>query len=349
MIKLLTGNLINSSANCLVNTVNCEGFMGKGIAYQFKQVFPLNEKYYSSICKMGNMKIGNILAYEENNKLILNFPTKNKWREKSEYSYIEKGLIELKKIIKEKSIKSIAIPPLGCGNGGLEWDKVKKMIFQYLTDLDIEVFLYEPSKSFSKKELSLPKLSASHIILMRLKSKLTKFNKIRLQKACFFINIFSGNEYFKFEEYKYGPYSHSIEILAQQIKDFQTIYSVTTIDAENIALNSLISDSVISTINNYSLSIDKASHFINEIDRDHDLEIISTIVYIIKKYPCSNAEQIVDYFFAWPKHEINRFKHDEVFKFLNLLVDSTLISKVLIGYSINLTNDFNKLRFQSIR
>ena len=160
MIKYLTGNILDSTAQALVNTVNTVGVMGKGIALQFKNQFPHNYKVYKEACKNKELKIGDLLVTEEESllsgkKLIINFPTKTHWRYPSEYEYIEKGLAAMAKVIQEKKIESIAIPPLGSGNGGLDWTKVRTMIENKLQGLNCTVFLYEPThaiKETLKKE-----------------------------------------------------------------------------------------------------------------------------------------------------------------------------------------------------
>ena len=123
MIQYRIGNLLDSEAEALVNTVNTVGVMGKGIALQFKNMFPNNFKLYANACKNKEVKIGKLFVTEEEallsgKKIIINFPTRL-IGVYSEYQYIESGLTELVKVIKEKNIKSIAIPPLGAGNGGL--------------------------------------------------------------------------------------------------------------------------------------------------------------------------------------------------------------------------------------
>ena len=150
MIHYLTGNLLDSEAQALVNTINTVGVMGKGIALQFKNIFPNNFKIYATACKNKEVKVGKLLITEEETlmkgkKLIINFPTKTNWQLPSEYSYIEAGLAELVKEIHEKEIKSIAIPPLGSGNGGLDWNRVKVILEKYLTVLNCEVYIYEPN------------------------------------------------------------------------------------------------------------------------------------------------------------------------------------------------------------
>jgi O-acetyl-ADP-ribose deacetylase (regulator of RNase III) len=149
MIKYKKGDLLQSDAEAIVNTVNCVGVMGQGIALQFKKQFPENYKYYESACKRGNVIPGKMLVYEQNGlinpRLIINFPTKRHWRGASRLEDIEQGLVNLTCIIQQYNIKSIAIPPLGCGLGGLNWDEVKTRIEAALAQLsDVEIIVYEP-------------------------------------------------------------------------------------------------------------------------------------------------------------------------------------------------------------
>ena len=139
MFKFTVGDILESSTECLVNTVNCEGYMGKGIAYQFKLRFPENNKDYIKACRNTSLKIGTVHYFWEKGKLIINFPTKDKWRQKSKIDYIHQGLVELVKLVQSLNIKSIAIPPLGCGNGGLNWSEIKPIIIDYLTPISDSV------------------------------------------------------------------------------------------------------------------------------------------------------------------------------------------------------------------
>jgi O-acetyl-ADP-ribose deacetylase (regulator of RNase III) len=149
-MKYVVGNLLDANTQALVNTVNTVGVMGKGIALQFKAKFPVNFKAYAAACKKGEVKIGKMLVVKERDlngeKLIVNFPTKTEWYKKSHYDFIEEGLIDLIKVITEYKINSVAIPPLGCGNGGLKWEKVKVLMEKYLGVLtDVEIHVYEPN------------------------------------------------------------------------------------------------------------------------------------------------------------------------------------------------------------
>ena len=154
MIQFIEGNLLESKAEALVNTVNTVGVMGKGIALQFKNQYPNNYKLYEKACKAKEIQVGKLFVTEdssllEGRKIIINFPTKTDWRKPSEYSYIESGLKDLVRVITTNKIQSIAIPPLGAGNGGLDWNKVKALIEHYLTNLDCEVQIFEPNAIIS--------------------------------------------------------------------------------------------------------------------------------------------------------------------------------------------------------
>ena len=148
MIYFTKGNMMTSTAEALVNTVNTVGVMGKGIALQFKEEFPANFATYKTACSTGVLVPGKLLITREINsqgieKIIVNFPTKLHWRNPSKYEYIRDGLAELSKALHEYNIKSIAIPPLGCGNGGLNWDIVKKMIVEALENTEAEIYIFE--------------------------------------------------------------------------------------------------------------------------------------------------------------------------------------------------------------
>lgn len=151
-MQFIKGNLLEATTEALVNAVNTVGVMGKGIALQFKEQFPQNFKIYREACKAGTLDIGRLLPVKENTltgkQWIINFPTKRDWRNKSELEYIELGLQDLVKVIASLQIKSIALPALGCGLGGLNWAEVCPLIEKYLGDLEnVEVIVYEPTKT----------------------------------------------------------------------------------------------------------------------------------------------------------------------------------------------------------
>lgn len=148
MIEFEQGNLLEANTEALVNTVNCVGVMGKGIALQFKQTFAENFRQYKEACDAGQVQLGQMFTFATgkllNPKYLISFPTKRHWRGKSQIQYIEAGLQALVAEVQKLDIKSIAIPPLGCGNGGLDWMQVKPTIVQTFAELpQLKVIIFE--------------------------------------------------------------------------------------------------------------------------------------------------------------------------------------------------------------
>jgi len=154
------GDLFQSPAKVLVNTVNTVGAMGKGIALQFKNMFPDMYVKYRSLCEQGLFEIGQLWLYKTPNKWVLNFPTKKHWRYPSKIEYMELGLKKFVNTYDEMGIHSIAFPPLGCGNGQLDFeDQVKPVMEKYLRNLPIEVFIYPDRESDFIEHLNPGKMS----------------------------------------------------------------------------------------------------------------------------------------------------------------------------------------------
>jgi O-acetyl-ADP-ribose deacetylase (regulator of RNase III) len=224
-MQFIQGNLLDSPTEALVNTVNTVGVMGKGIALQFKETFPNNYKAYQNACKNKELEIGKLLIFKENtlqgDKWIINFPTKKDWKHKSKIEYIEAGLQDLVKLLEFHQIKSVALPPLGCGNGGLSWIEVQPLIEKYLGELpNTEVWVYEPNeavKGILQKEN------------LQKEAKLTPSRAILLYSMFYYeilgedVNLFVANKlaYFlqrlgeklrlNFVASHYGPYSVQVQ------------------------------------------------------------------------------------------------------------------------------------------
>ena len=152
-MRFVTGNLLNAETDAVVNTVNTVGVMGKGIALMFKERFPKNYEAYVAACERDEVQIGKMFVTSNDEfkgpRWIINFPTKKHWRQPTKLEWIEVGLAALKKVIIEKGIRSIAIPPLGCGNGGLDWKVVRSLIETSLSDLqDVDIIVFEPTDQY---------------------------------------------------------------------------------------------------------------------------------------------------------------------------------------------------------
>jgi len=172
MMKFTKGNLLEAPVEALVNTVNTVGVMGKGIALMFKEAFPANFAAYEEACKHHEVKIGRIFVTDtgalDGPRWIINFPTKKHWRQASRLEWITEGLVDLRRVIQQKGIRSVALPPLGSGNGKLEWREVRQEMERILGDLkDVEVVVYEPTERYQNvaKHTGVEKLTPARALV----------------------------------------------------------------------------------------------------------------------------------------------------------------------------------------
>lgn len=334
MIKFVTGDIFASNADCLINTVNCEGVMGKGIAYQFKIRFPQNNLEYIKACEAGELKVNTIHYYKEDGIWIVNFPTKNKWREKSKIDYIEKGLDQLIKFIMEYNPQIIAIPPLGCGNGGLNWNIVKNIIIEKLQNIENEYtfLIYEPSASHKTTSKQPPNISSSELILLQIKLHLNKFNNLRLQTAGYFMNYFLKEEYFKFDKWKDGPYSHSIDIIAKSLNEYQKYYGLTkTEDTYEQIYKVICSKKTDETLKKLIPAIEKSTTYINQISTDKKLKGIATALFIIQKNNQTQIEDIILLFKQDSEDKTKEFSRGYILECIDYLEKTNIIIKNSYG------------------
>lgn len=230
MIKLTTGNLLTANAEALVNSVNTVGIMGKGIALMFKETFPENFKLYEAACKKGDVKVGHMFVTERNllggPKWIINFPTKEHWRNPSKLTWIEEGLADLTRVIQDKNIRSIALPPLGSGNGGLDWKEVRSKIESAFANLaNVEVMIYEPTSEYQNvaKRAGVEKLTAARALIAELVRRYWvlgfECSLLEIQKLAYFLeNTIEEQQLpnplnLTFKANKYGPYSDKLKHL----------------------------------------------------------------------------------------------------------------------------------------
>lgn len=328
MIYYKTGNLLDSAADALVNTVNTVGVMGKGIALQFKNMFPNNFKLYSNACKNKELQVGQLLVTEDESllsgkKIIINFPTKTNWRLPSEYEYIEKGLSELAKTIKLQNIKSIAIPPLGAGNGGLDWHKVKQLIEKYLSDVECEIFVFEPNAKIQEvlnKERV--KLTPARAMLLSVLYELVRngefVSEFASEKIAYFLQRFGAKETFKleFQPNFYGPYSGKVKhvlhylngsyIMGYSSKDKKPFEELAIVPNTEIDINNFLDkpENV-----DYKTIVDKTKKFLNGFYSPFGLELLSTIDFIITEKKVETQEGITKELENWSNRKKTLFNN----------------------------------------
>jgi len=231
MIEHTSGDILKADAEALVNTVNCVGFMGRGIALQFKRVFPRNFDVYEAACRRGEVQPGRMLIVETgqltNPRYIINFPTKRHWRGKSRIADIESGLEALVVDVRRLGIRSIALPPLGCGLGGLKWSEVRPLIERAFAGLpDVRAVVYEPSGAPTPKEMAkateAPAMTAGRatlaVLIKRYLAGLMDpfISLLEIHKLMYFAQEAGEPLRLRYVKALYGPYAENLrQVLAR--------------------------------------------------------------------------------------------------------------------------------------
>ena len=223
MIELTRGNLLEAEAEALVNTVNCIGHMGKGIALQFKQAFPANFKAYQAACRAGEVTPGKMLITDNgslvNPRYIINFPTKRHWRGQSRLEDIAAGLQALVVEVQRLGVRSIAVPPLGCGLGGLDWGVVRPMIEQAFSALpDVRILLFEPTGTPDAKVMPVrtvrPRMTPARALFIKLMDAYSALDYRRtlleVQKLAYFLQEAGEPLRLQYQAGHYGPYAANL-------------------------------------------------------------------------------------------------------------------------------------------
>ncbi len=233
MISYNKGDILQDESEALVNTVNCVGVMGRGIALQFKNKYPSNFKEYAQACGQKRVKPGQMFIHQvgelRNPKYIINFPTKRHWRNKSRMEDVENGLKALAQEIRELEIRSVAVPPLGCGLGGLDWGAVKKLIIDYLGQLDdVEITVYEPAGAPPAGEMAksreIPKMTPGRAALVELMHRylsglLDPFvSLLEVHKLMYFMQEAGEPLRLRYNKGPYGPFAENLTHVLRAIE-----------------------------------------------------------------------------------------------------------------------------------
>jgi O-acetyl-ADP-ribose deacetylase (regulator of RNase III) len=233
MIRFTTGNLLESDAEALVNTVNTVGVSGKGIALMFKESYPDNFRAYQAACKAGRIAPGGLFITERHDmlgpRLIINFATKQHWRQPSRLAWVAEGLKALRREIESRGATSIAIPPLGAGNGGLDWGEVKPLIQDALAGLDCEIIVYEPTSAYQNvvKRHGVERLTPARALIAELIRRYAilgfECSILEAQKLAWFLcratSLHGLDNPIEdtFVAHRYGPYSDGVRHLLDSL------------------------------------------------------------------------------------------------------------------------------------
>ena len=305
MIIYVKGNLLASKAEALVNTVNTVGVMGKGIALMFKEKFPQNMRKYKTACNAGLVKVGEMFITEQigQPKWIINFPTKKHWRNPSKIEWIEEGLKDLHRVIVENSIKSIAIPPLGAGNGGLNWEVVKKNIEIELGNInDVEIYIYQPTKEYmnvTKKyndKLTPARALISEVIrrywILGIDCSILEVQKLAwFLESSFEVLGLKSPLKCSFKPHYYGPYADNLRHLLNNLDGKFLLCDKRINDAKPLDIiwfNNKYSDEINTYLSSEEMQpylevLEFTSKTIEGFESPYGMELLSTVDWILKE------------------------------------------------------------------
>jgi O-acetyl-ADP-ribose deacetylase (regulator of RNase III) len=319
MIKLTQGDILKADTEALVNTVNCVGVMGRGIALQFKKAFPENFKVYAAACKAHQVKPGQMFVYDLNRlynpRFIINFPTKRHWKNKSRIEDIKQGLINLINIVEQQQIHSIAIPPLGCGNGGLNWEEVRPLITKAFQSVPtVEVLLFEPigapQATAMAKESKVPNMTIGRAALLGLMRRYLAavmdptITLLEVHKLMYFMQEAGEPLRLKYTKAPYGPYAENLRHVLNHIEGhFISGYG----DAEDkpdkpLDLNLNASEQAEIFLSQYQATqkrFNNVAELIKGFETTFGMELLSSVHWVAIHEKATTPEEAVIKIHAW--------------------------------------------------
>lgn len=331
MIEITHGNLLKAPAEALVNTVNTVGIMGKGIALQFRNTYPTMYEAYAEACRAGRVQLGQMHVYDlgglaDGPRWIINFPTKSHWRSASRIQDIASGLQDLVEMIRTLGIRSIAVPPLGCGYGGLDWSRVQPLIEQAFAQLpEVQVLLYPPEGAPAPAEMARPsappKMTEATAILLTLMHRYLQglldpfVSLLEVQKLMYFMQEAGQPLKLRYETGKFGPYAPNLGHLLKRVegyfisgygdghaapdKPLELIDDAASLAAECLVRN----DQVMKRI-------DRVARLIEGYEDRYGMELLSTMHWIMVHHPRArdSSEAAIELVQGWNERKARELK-----------------------------------------
>lgn len=343
-VTFKTGDLFLDKSEALVNTVNCVGVMGKGVALEFKRRWIENYKAYKKACDAKELRPGRMLIFEFTNlfgksepKFIVNFPTKDHWRAKSKLEYISEGLDALVSDIKKYRIKSIALPPLGCGNGGLDWNIVRPMMLERLSALeDVNVSIYGPLNGSDDPEYvgtHLRMTMGRAVFLKTIAALETPFggalDRLSLQKIAYFLQVMGVPLNLDFNKNLYGPYSEALKKAVVALEeDYKLIVGFQAErEAHVTPAGYAAAEDFLKTNEHSEAVIENLAKLVDGFETPYGLELLSTVhrVATSSSGEKGDIKRIASEMLALERNKRNVFPEDEVRLAFKRLKDDHLL------------------------
>lgn len=330
MIELRQGDILKAKADALVNTVNCVGVMGRGIALQFSKAFPEVFKAYETACKRGEVQLGKVVSYDLNRfeqpHYVINVPTKQHWRGKSRMEYVETGLAALVEEVRRLGINSVAVPPLGCGLGGLDWSDVRPRIERAFAALpDVRVLLFEPKGAPSARSMAKggrpPEMTEGRALLLGLMRRYLaaimdpSVTLLEIHKLMYFMQESGQNLRLNFTKGPYGPYAENLRHVLRHIEGH---FIVGYGDADDKPDKPIVpKEAALAAAEEFLKNrptvhqrFDQVAHLIAGYETPYGMELLSTLHWVAAQEGAADFAQAVEKTYAWnPRKRMLRKSH----------------------------------------
>jgi len=340
MIEFRTGDILQADAEALVNTVNCVGIMGRGIALRFKEAFPKNFKAYEAACARGEVQPGRMFVFPTNNlsnpKYIVNFPTKRHWRGKSRIEDIESGLKALMEEVRNRGIHSIAVPPLGSGLGGLDWRAVRPLIEAAQRSLhQVHVIVYEPSGAsdpVSKvRPGKAPSMTAGRAALVGLMWQYLRglmdpsVTLLEVHKLMYFMQEAGEPLKLRYVQALYGPYAENLRHVLREIEGYFASGYVDRGDAPDLELTLVPgavrdAEAFLARHPDTGGRFERVAHLVEGFETPFGLELLSTVHWVATRGQASNENEVIAATYGWSERK-KQFSQDQLRLALKVLGD----------------------------
>jgi len=341
MLQLTSGDILTADAEALVNTVNCVGVMGRGIALQFRKAFPENFTAYEQACDQGALRPGVMLVHDRgtftNPRYIINFPTKRHWKGKSRIADIDLGLEALVAEVRRRGIRSIAIPPLGCGLGGLDWDEVRPRIEAAFAHLDaIQVLIYEPAGAPAPAAMAAtsetPTMTvgrAALIALMRryLGAVMDPFvSLLEIHKLMYFMQEMGERLKLNYKAAPYGPYAENLRHVLSRIEQhYITGYADGDDDPEKqIEILPGADTAAEQLLRNHpetQARFERVAALIQGFETPYGMELLSTVHWVATRNGATTSQMAVERVHGWSQRKQALFPADHIVRAWTALRD----------------------------
>jgi O-acetyl-ADP-ribose deacetylase (regulator of RNase III) len=346
MINFVHGDILQANADAIINTVNCVGIMGRGIALQFKNVFPENFRAYEAACKRGEVNPGHMFVFETgelNPRYIINFPTKRHWKGKSRMEDIESGLADLVAVIKRNGIRSIAVPPLGSGLGGLDWTDVRPRIVASLSPLqDVQVAVYEPHGAPDTAAIArnrqvpsmTPGRAALVVLLQRyLNGLMDPFvTLLEAHKLMFFLQEAGEPLKLNYVKGQYGPYAETLRHVLRAVEGHlisgyadggdDPTKQLSIVPGANEDAEKFLRDKP-GTLDRF----DRVAKLVSGFESPFGLELLATVYWVAKEEGAKTPSEAEHLVYAWNARK-RRFTPQNIELALDTLSERGWLSSV---------------------